>query len=251
MGTGVAAVLALGAVGLALVGWMSGREAARRTEALAARVREVVTALGQQRAALEAIAARTQRLARGLEGELDPEAVAEEASPAVFLVEALGSQGSGFVAASRPGRSTVLTNLHVVREAWEAGATVTLRQADRTYQGYVVTVSQAEDLAAISVPVRLPELDLVRRQPRPGEEVVVVGAPLGLEHTVVTGVVSGYRERYLQISAPLSPGDSGAPVLDASGRVLGVAVSKIVGVDVEGISFAIPVETVCRTVLRC
>jgi putative serine protease PepD len=207
--------------------------------------------LHEQANSLDAVAARTERLARALGSELDPEVVAERASPSVFLVETSGGQGSGFVVSSRPGRSSVLTNLHVVRDSWELGSSVVLRQGDRTYEGSVTAVSQAEDLAVISVATRLPALDLAHREPRPGEEVVVVGAPLGLEHTVVTGVVSGHRERYLQISAPLSPGDSGAPVLDASGRVVGVAVSKIVGVDVEGISFAIPVETICRTVMRC
>ncbi len=247
----VVAAVGLGGSVLAVLALMSGRDAVRRAEALAGRVERLASAFEEQQSSLEAIAARTERLARALERELDPEAIAEEAKPAVFVVEAVGGQGTGFVVSSRAGRSTVLTNLHVVREAWETGATVVLRQGDRTYEGTVTVVSQAEDLAVIVVPTRLPELDLARREPKAGEEVVVVGAPLGLEHTVVTGVVSGHREQYLQISAPLSPGDSGAPVLDASGRIVGVAVSKIVGVEVEGISFAIPVETVCRTVLRC
>ncbi|HXF71540.1 MAG TPA: S1C family serine protease [Actinomycetota bacterium] len=247
----LAALLALGGLGLGAFALRSGREAARRADELSGRIDRVASALEEQRDSLEALAARTDRLAQGLERELDAEAIAERARPSVFLIEALGGQGSGFVVSSRPGRSTVLTNLHVVRDAWEAGAAVVLRQDDRTYEGTVTVVSQAEDLALISVPARLPALDLTRREPRVGEEVVVVGAPLGLEHTVVTGVVSGHRERYLQISAPLSPGDSGAPVLAASGQVVGVAVSKIVGVDVEGISFAVPVETICRTVLAC
>jgi putative serine protease PepD len=243
--------LALGAASLSVVALVEGRGASRRVAELGARVERVASELRRQGSSLGAIAARADRLARALGRELDPEAVAREASPSVFVVEAGGGQGSGFVVSSRPGGSTVLTNLHVVRDAWELGTAVVLRQGDRTYEGSVTAVSQAEDLAVISVPVRLPPLDLARREPRPGEEVVVVGAPLGLEHTVVTGVVSGHRGRHLQISAPVSPGDSGAPVLDASGRVVGVAVSKIVGVEVEGISFAIPVETLCRTVVRC
>ncbi|GIV01003.1 MAG: hypothetical protein KatS3mg014_2618 [Actinomycetota bacterium] len=248
---GAALLLAAGAAAGSIVASTSARRAAQRVERLAQQIERVASGLEEQRAALQGITARTERLARGLEEGLDAEAVARDASPAVFLVETGAGQGSGFVVRSRRGGSTLLTNFHVVRDAWESGTAVTLRQGDRTYRGSVVAVSRAEDLAAISVPVRLPRLELARHAPRAGEPVVVVGSPLGLEHTVVTGVVSGQRERYLQISAPLSPGDSGAPVLDASGRVVGVAVSKVVGVDVEGISFAIPVETVCLTVLRC
>lgn len=244
-------VVSLGAVGLASWAVLSGRDADKRLEELTTRIDRVTSILEEQRTRLDAVAARTERLARNLGREFDPEAIAEQAKPAVFLIEALGSQGSGFVASSGPGRSSVITNLHVVETAWEAGAPVRLRQGDRTYEGTVASVSQAEDLAVISVSTRLPALDLARREPEAGEEVVVVGAPLGLEHTVVTGVVSGHRDQYLQISAPISPGDSGAPVLDASGRVVGVAVSKFVGVAIEGISFAIPVDTVCRTVLQC
>lgn len=244
-------VVSLGAVGLAWSAVLAGRDAERRLEVLGTRIDRVTSILEEQRTRLDAVATRTERLARNLGRELDPEAIAEQAKPAVFLIEALGSQGSGFVASSGPGRSSVITNLHVVETAWEEGAPVTLRQGDRTYEGAVASVSQAEDLAVISVSTRLPALELARREPEAGEEVVVVGAPLGLEHTVVTGVVSGHRDQYLQISAPISPGDSGAPVLDASGRVVGVAVSKFVGVAIEGISFAIPVDTICRTVLQC
>lgn len=244
-------VVSLGAVGLAWSAVLAGRDAERRLEVLGTRIDRVTSILEEQRIRLDAVATRTERLARNLGRELDPEAIAEQAKPAVFLIEALGSQGSGFVASSGPGRSSVITNLHVVETAWEEGAPVTLRQGDRTYEGAVASVSQAEDLAVISVSTRLPALELARREPEAGEEVVVVGAPLGLEHTVVTGVVSGHRDQYLQISAPISPGDSGAPVLDASGRVVGVAVSKFVGVAIEGISFAIPVDTICRTVLQC
>lgn len=248
---GAALLVALGGVASSLLAWTEGRRLAERAGSLHRRIEELASALEGQRASLEAVAARTERLVRGLEKELDPKAVARRASPSVFLIETATGQGSGFVVRSRPGASTVLTNYHVVGDAWEAGVPVTLRQGDRSYQGSVVAVSRAEDLALVSVPTRLPRLALARLPPQPGDAVVVVGAPLGLEHTVVTGVVSGQRERHLQISAPLSPGASGAPVLDASARVVGVAVSKIVGVEVEGISFAIPVETVCLTVLHC
>ena len=73
------------------------------------------------------------------------------------------------------------------------------------------------------------------------------GLPYGYGGTVSTGVVSAIRDRYVQFSAPVSPGSSGGPVLDADGRVIGVAAAKVEGPGAEGLSFAIPIWRVCQT----
>ena len=57
--------------------------------------------------------------------------------------------------------------------------------------------------------------------------------------------------RYLQFTAAISPGNSGGPVVDATGSVIGVAEMKIVGDNAEGLSFAIPSETVCADFSVC
>lgn len=80
---------------------------------------------------------------------------------------------------------------------------------------------------------------------------VVIGSPFGLERTVATGVVSAFRQGYLQLSAPVSPGASGAPVLNDRGEVVGVIVTKITGAGAEGLSFAIPIRTVCKVLVGC
>jgi putative serine protease PepD len=56
---------------------------------------------------------------------------------------------------------------------------------------------------------------------------------------------------YIQFSAPISPGNSGGPVLDAGGRVIGVSVSKAVATGAEGLSFATPVAEVCSDLGVC
>jgi S1-C subfamily serine protease len=85
--------------------------------------------------------------------------------------------------------------------------------------------------------------------------VIVVGSPLGLGGTVATGIVSAFRTEegleYLQFSAPVSPGNSGGPVVDRSGAVVGVAVGKVVEDGAEGLSFAIPYERACRALGLC
>jgi len=77
-----------------------------------------------------------------------------------------------------------------------------------------------------------------------GEKVIVIGSPQGLEDTVSDGILSAIREydkvRYLQITAPISPGSSGGPVLDASGRVIGIATFQFV--KGQNLNFAVAVE---------
>ena len=84
---------------------------------------------------------------------------------------------------------------------------------------------------------------------------MAVGSPLGLGSTVTLGVISGFRSLegsdYVQFSAAISPGNSGGPVVDRDGRVIGVARAKLVADGAEGLGFAVPIDTVCSTVLSC
>lgn len=84
---------------------------------------------------------------------------------------------------------------------------------------------------------------------------MAVGAPLGLDGSVSIGVISGYRSLeasdYIQFSAPISPGNSGGPVVDANGRVVAVASAKLVGQGVEALSLAIPIQLACEALSVC
>ena len=85
-----------------------------------------------------------------------------------------------------------------------------------------------------------------------GESIVVVGNPLGLKHSVVSGVLSGSRmveeRRMLQLAIPVEPGNSGGPVLDMQGRVHGVVTMKSLLTD--NLGFAIPVASVRKLLTR-
>ena len=87
-----------------------------------------------------------------------------------------------------------------------------------------------------------------KRSLQQGDKVLTIGSPVGLRHTVTSGVFSGYRKNeqdgrmFLQTDAAINPGNSGGPLIDEKGYVLGV--NTMILQDTEGIGFAIPIEVV-------
>ena len=162
-------------------------------------------------------------------------------------------QGSGFFI-GRGGigglEEHVITNRHVLEGAYKAK----VRTADgKTYEvNNLVSEDIEGDLARISVfmlPVEMSHLQLRQELPEVGEKILVIGSPLGLEQTVSDGIVSAVREmppagKIIQISAPISSGSSGSPVVDAYGKVIGVATFQIR--EGQNLNFAIPAERILR-----
>jgi S1-C subfamily serine protease/TolB-like protein len=172
-------------------------------------------------------------------------ALVQQCQPSIVLVrvldskEQLVSSGSGFVVA--PG--LVATCYHVVA----GGAAATVKTADRIEYpvAEVAAANRALDLAILRV-AKLDAPALALRdlsQIQTGEQAIAMGSPLGLEGTVTTGVVSAVREMgdwgtVIQTSAPISGGNSGGPLLDAQGRVMGlVQFTLLKG---QNLNFAIP-----------
>ena len=191
----------------------------------------------------------------GMKTQLQPQpdwsAVAALVEPSVVTISTADALGSGWVADSDASGSDIVTNLHVVADAWDAGiATVDVGIGDRTIKGTITRVDVNDDLALIHIAMRLQALQKAALRPQLAESVMAIGSPLGLDGTVSVGVVSGFRSidgsDYIQFSAPISPGNSGGPVVDADGRVVAVATAKFVAPGAEALSLAIPVQTVCR-----
>jgi|GEM_PF-1353638 len=155
-------------------------------------------------------------------------------------------QGSGFYI----GSGRVVTNAHVVR----GGAFVEMYNDNGHRVGsapYALHVDPQADLAILPAPdLPVPALEAASRQPRSGEAIWTVGSPLGFADSLSNGIVSAIRtikgRQYLQITAPISPGSSGGPVVTAAGEVLGVVVAQIK--KAQNINFAIPYGQV-RTAL--
>ena len=152
------------------------------------------------------------------------------------------AQGSGFFV--RPGY--VATNYHVIEGAETIIARLVGTETTYTIEEIIAT-DEKRDLAIIKIiggPV--PQLTLGNSdEVRIGETVYAVGNPKGLEGTVSRGIVSSMRDFgqngiRIQIDAPISPGNSGGPVLNQKGEVIGVSVSGMQGIDAQNLNFAVP-----------
>ncbi len=107
----------------------------------------------------------------------------------------------------------------------------------------------------VHVAATLEPLAVAANRPKVGTTVMAVGAPLGLSGSVSVGVVAAFRSLYgtdfMQFTAPISPGNSGGPVVDGAGRVVGMATAKLVMEGAESLGFAIPVQVPCAQLVRC
>ena len=160
--------------------------------------------------------------------------------------------GSGFIINSN---GEILTNSHVVDGADRV--TVELKDG-RKFDGQVLGEDPVTDVAVIKIDAdKLPVVELGDSETlQPGEAVIAIGNPLGLNYTVTSGIISATgrsssdigasdkRVDYIQTDAAINPGNSGGPLLSAQGRVIGMNTAIIRGA--QGLGFAIPVNTVKR-----
>src|SRR5437870_462978 len=156
------------------------------------------------------------------------------------------SRGSGFFI----DVDRVVTNRHVIEGAYRAEVH---SSTGNVYPVKGVLAVDAEGdvaLLKIDAPASLVRpLSLERTSPQEGESIVVIGNPFGLEGSVTNGIVSAVRDiptfgRIIQITAPISPGSSGSPVVNMRGQVIGVATLQITGG--QSINFAIPSERISQ-----
>lgn len=189
--------------------------------------------------------------------------LARDAKTSVLLLRVLDGSGrevgsgTGFFASSD---GLLVTNHHVIASARRIEA-VQAEGAQLEIRGVVAT-DEVNDLAVLRVdsgrsrPLRLSDSDVLD----PGERIVVLGGPLGLAGTLSEGIVSAIREAseldehedgassLLQITAAISPGSSGSPVMKLNGEVVGVVVSQYrFG---QNLNFAVPVTALHRLLAR-
>jgi len=165
-----------------------------------------------------------------------PELV-KRVKPSVVAIATYDAQGEALMTGSgffvRPAQ--VVTNLHVIRGAKRVEVK-TLDGKGKVFPvAGLLAVDEEGDLALISVdmpPDRPRAAELALTLPDEGEQIVVIGNPLKLEGSVTDGIVSAVREvpnvgKIIQITAPISHGNSGSPVFNMKGQVVGVVTVKV------------------------
>jgi S1-C subfamily serine protease len=181
--------------------------------------------------------------------------VVDRVGPSVVSIQVLsqrrglGGEGAGSGVAFTPD-GYLLTNAHVVDGARRLRVTALDGATD---EAYVVGVDRATDLAVLRSDRALPYAELgVSAKLRVGQLCIAIGNPLGFAATVSAGVISalgramrghGGRtlENVIQSDVALNPGNSGGPLVDSHGRVIGINTAVILGA--QGLSFSVPSDT--------
>ena len=169
------------------------------------------------------------------------------------------STGTGFIYKKKDGKAYIMTNNHVIDGA--DSVAVEFNDKNDTIEASIVGGDTYADIAVLTIKddnytsVEIGDVDSLKL----GDTIFTVGSPMGVNYkgTVTKGILSGkermvevnltgstsdYYMKVLQIDAAVNPGNSGGPLCDVSGNVIGIISLKIVKDEVEGMGFAIPIE---------
>lgn len=184
------------------------------------------------------------------------EALPEDSEDKGTLREA--GVGSGVIISKNDGKAIIITNYHVIDQAQEVKVVLMSGEAR---DARIVGKDQITDLAVLEIDAK--GIDVVAEigdssALRPAEYIIAIGNPLGLGESVTTGSVSktkqivpvslnqdgvyDWEQEVIQIDASINQGNSGGPLIDLNGRVVGINSMKIADLGVEGIGFAIPIN---------
>ena len=172
----------------------------------------------------------------------------KEWTDAVVTVFAGMGHGSGFVISE----NLILTNHHVVGES----NSVAIKFSNGLQLiGKVIASNSGRDVAVVKVNAALPKyFNLSKTTPTVGSDVYAIGTPLDekFHSTVSKGIISGFREvnnkTLIQSDVNIRPGNSGGPLIDKSGNIVGIAVSSfVVNNSSQGINFFIPIDDALKS----
>jgi serine protease Do len=169
------------------------------------------------------------------------------------------TQGSGWPldpvdlgAAPWPSGTLIVTNGHVVGDCVEAP--VVFLHDQRRVAARILDIDwdrsneQSPDLALLAVDVQIPTFPIAR-EAAVGQWVMAAGSPIGLAGTVTFGAIANRRGTTIFTDAAIGPGNSGGPLFDSEGRVIGT--NKAVYIDFQGLSIADSVDALCLRLVRC
>ena len=268
------AIIALSLFLAVILGYSAGyMSASRRISDLESQIQEFKNEISKLKSSITSLNAITQNITLfTLEKNVSLTDLYERVKNSVVVVRGLilryifgrpytagQVQGSGFVY-NFTGRMVIITNYHVVNGA--VNITVTFANGNG-YAAYVLGSDPYADLAVLSAEAPEDEyhpLEIVSSSNlKVGDLVIAIGSPFGLTGSMSVGVVSalgrtiteettgGYPiANVIQTTAPLNPGNSGGPLLNHNGQVVGITTAIVSGS--QGISFAIPSNTILREI---
>lgn len=165
--------------------------------------------------------------------------VVEDVVQSVVAVRTSDSIGTGFFVVED---GYVITNYHVIRGKENTVEVITYDR--EMYEATFVGMDETRDLALLQIPGNYGALELAEEDEiQVGKKVIAIGNPLGLSFTVTEGIISGIDRvgpsglaEYVQTDVSLNPGNSGGPLIDTQGKVVGINNFKIGGAEALGFS---------------
>jgi S1-C subfamily serine protease len=219
-----------------------------------AEIADMAREVRDQRTELEGLSER----AIAIESRLPPDvpALVKRVNKSIVTVHVGDALGTGFAIKSRTPegfKTAIITNEHVIEAATlQGGPAVYVTRGSRRLEARLWTWDARNDLALLYIRQSFPALEWASEQghdPREGEFVVAIGSPYGLEGSTTAGVISKIFSDYIQTDAAVNPGNSGGPLLNRYGEVVGVVSYQLS--EAENINFALPIEATCKRILDC
>jgi S1-C subfamily serine protease len=212
------------------------------------------TTLKEQQAAIDDLNTKIGNL----QGELPPDvaALVVKAKASIFTVLAGQFLGTGFAYQTdvpAPYKTGILTNEHVIDSAtFTGGPSVFVTQGSKRLSAKLAAWDTQRDVALLYVTDSFAPFVSAESQghsPQVGDFVVAIGNPYGLSGSTTTGVISKFYKGFIQTDAAVNPGNSGGPLLNRYGEVVGIVSYTLT--QAQNINFAIPISSACKEVLTC
>jgi serine protease Do len=171
-------------------------------------------------------------------GQADFSGIVEDVVRSVVTIRSDNSIGTGFFINPQ---GYLVTNYHVIKDNGQIQVVTYDRD---TFEATIIGVDEARDIALLRIPGNYNALTLAEKDDiQVGKKVIAIGNPLGLSFTVTEGIISGIDRvgpsglaEYVQTDVSLNPGNSGGPLIDTQGKVVGINNFKIGGAEALGFS---------------
>lgn len=195
----------------------------------------------------------------------DLSALIEKVQRSTVTVRCKKSQGSGWVLdlgaptddasaadleIDRKFPYEVITNHHVIEDCVDSPERVRARAGEEEYDAYLYSWDEENDLAIVAISQEIPNLE-ISTKPQPGWWAMAIGTPYGLEGSISIGNVMNTEESDIIATTPLNSGNSGGPMVNSRGQVMGTNTWVLVEDDAQDWNVAVGTPALCDVVVEC